>query len=195
MVYDFAWKDNCVPFINSQVGLLLLLRKWHHCWRCATNNWRTKPGWAIQVFEAIVWTPAAGTRRRGLGLFAAKPDKTWSQLGFLPEAPPQQKTYKLLNTFPSCSLPNARQEIRPEELASSGQRRGDLGRVPTSSGSRDHRSPCRITRSGTGMKSSDSHLRSWSHVHVRGQFVLASVLNLELAAAQNHSRSRPERPL
>lgn len=119
-----------------------------------------------------------------------KPDP---RLGFLPEAPPQQKTYKLLNTFPSCSLPNARQEIRLEELASSGQRRGDLGQVPTSSGSGDHQSPCRITRSGTGMKSSDSRLRSWSHVHVREQFVLALVLNPELAASQNQSRSRPRK--
>lgn len=63
-------------------------------------------------------------------------------------APPTTHCYKLLNTFPSCAVPSARQEICLGDLASNGQRRRDLGHMPASGTSGNHsRSLGRIKRS------------------------------------------------
>lgn len=47
-------------------------------------------------------------------------DKTWSPLGSLSVAPLATRRYKLLNTFPSCTVPRVRQEICTGDLASNG---------------------------------------------------------------------------
>lgn len=47
-------------------------------------------------------------------------DKTWSPLRSLSVAPLATRRYKLLNTFPSCTVPRVRQEICTGDLASNG---------------------------------------------------------------------------
>lgn len=124
-----------------------------------------------------------------LSLFAAKPDlcgqrtgvdKTWSQPWFPAWGSTTTKHYKLLNTFPSFSLPNTRQEIRPEDLASSGQRHRVLGWVPASSGQwiTGVRAESPVAWQELGRQTIVWEVGATSMLR-RCEFVLALVLNLD----------------
>lgn len=71
-------------------------------------------------------------------------------------------SYKLLNTFPSCSVPSARQEIRFGDLASNGQCHRELGHMPASNTSGNNsRRLGRINRGMIRSSSSDQRLKSF----------------------------------
>ena len=124
-------------------------------WCCAFMWWRgTKmvpgrwiPGKPVAFLSACarhlvgrLWLPNLRGQHGGV-------DKTWSPLGSNACSSTVTQCYKLLNIFPSCAVPNARQDICLGDLTSDRKCHRDLGRVPASNTSGNKWSPGRIIHS------------------------------------------------